>query len=169
MSSKIIGTVMGMLLVIALATIVVAECPEGREPIDISTPSGITKTLCIPAAAVKGIENAAENSGGTIVASDCPCFSLEDIQAIDANEVLTCSGKGQYDVDGSLISSSTMCSSTLGSKVSVSYDLNLVNRCYFFTFGKYSGLPAMTVDEVISDSEFDNCSEILTSVVSPTK
>lgn len=171
MSKKMFGTAVVVLLVNALASTVWAECPEGKEPVDISTPSGITKTLCIPAAAVEGIENAAENSGGTIVASNCPCFSAEDIQSLDAIEEFTCSGSRKIDIDGTLIFSSSICKSDATySKVLVSYDLETVNRCYFATQGdKYSGIPAVTIDEVINDSEYDTCSEILASVVSPPK
>lgn len=64
---------------------VFAECPEGKNPIQLTTPSGKTKTLCVPDAAMQGIENAAEHSGGTIVTASCDCWSQSQINDIDAN------------------------------------------------------------------------------------
>lgn len=73
------------------ASEVLAECPEGKNPVQITTPSGKSKTLCIPDSAVQGIENAAEHSGGTIVASSCPCWTSQDIDDIaTANPDFTC-------------------------------------------------------------------------------
>ena len=174
MKEKMVGFLIALAVVISSTTIALAECPEGKEPVDISTPSGITKTLCIPAAAVKGIENAAEQSGGTIVASGCPCFSLEDIKAIDAIYDLTCISSGQYDADGNTISSTTTCKGydpkLVSAKVSISYDTLTVNRCYYYApADKITGTPEVTIDEIITESEYDTCSSNLTSVVSPPK
>lgn len=170
MSRSIFGKVMGIFMVVAMATSVWAECPQDKEPVEITTPSGITKTLCIPAAAVQGIETAAENSGGTIVASNCPCFSADDIAALDAiGEGLQCGTRTSIDIDGNVTFSSTSCSGT-GGKVLVSYDPSTVNRCYFASLGdKYSGLPSVTIDEIINDNEYDTCVNNLNSVLSSGK
>ena len=42
-------------------------CPAGKSEITILTPSGKMKVLCVSDKAVKGIENAADHSGGTVV------------------------------------------------------------------------------------------------------
>jgi hypothetical protein len=67
------------------ASDVLAQCAEGKQAVEISTPSGKVKTLCIPDAAVQGIENAAEHSGGTIVAGQCPstCWSQDQIDVLN--------------------------------------------------------------------------------------
>jgi hypothetical protein len=49
------------------------ECPEGRVEVLIETPSGKVKILCMPAAAVDGLENAADHSQGAITPLTCPC------------------------------------------------------------------------------------------------
>jgi hypothetical protein len=64
---------------------VLAECPEGKQAVQLSTPSGNVKTLCIPDAGIQGIENAAEHSGGTIVTATCDCWSAEELKLIDSN------------------------------------------------------------------------------------
>jgi len=69
---------------------VLAECPEGKNPVQINTPSGKSKILCIPDAAVQGIENAAEHSGGTIVAATCPCWDDNELRTLDINYNMTC-------------------------------------------------------------------------------
>jgi hypothetical protein len=90
MNSKIFIGFLAMLLVsVFIAAEVLAECPEGKNPVQLTTPSGKTKTLCIPDAAVQGIENAAEHSGGTIVAATCDCWSQSQINDIDSNAKLS--------------------------------------------------------------------------------
>ena len=79
MRGVLVGLFISLAAVAFGATSAFAECPDGKEPVNISTPSGITKTLCIPAAAVKGIETAAENSAGTIVTAECPCWTSSEI------------------------------------------------------------------------------------------
>ena len=65
---------------------VLAECPDGKSPISISTPSGKSKTLCIPDAAVHGIETAAEHSSGAINPNvTCPCWSAADLEGYKAS------------------------------------------------------------------------------------
>lgn len=168
----VIGHILGLSLIVIFASAAFAQCPDDKEPVNITTPSGITKTLCIPAAAVQGIENAAEHSGGTIVASNCPCFSTEDIEALVALGEPNCSGRAEYDSDGNMTFESFFCSVIGSDKIkniaSVTFDISTVNRCYYdFNGDKYSGLPPVTVDEVISESEYDTCRSTLISVVSP--
>jgi len=165
--------IMSLTVVGFLASVALAECPEDKQPVDITTPSGITKTLCIPAAAVQGIENAAENSGGTIVASSCPCFTAEDLETYDALGDFKCTTTGKYDADGTAIYENHFCTTIINyskALVQAIYDVSTVNSCMFsFSGDKYTGLPPVKVNEVISDSEYDTCVDIIASVTSPTK
>jgi len=166
------GAVISLVAIAIFASNAFAECPEGKEPVDITTPSGITKTLCIPAAAVQGIENAAEHSGGTIVASNCPCFSKEDVEAVAALGDFNCARKAVIDIDGNVSYENYFCTAINIYKekgtAQVTYDISTVNSCYYSYPGdKYSGLPPVTLKEIISDSEYDTCVNILSSVDSP--
>jgi hypothetical protein len=62
-----------------------SECPPGKAPITLQTPSGKIKTLCVPDKAVQGIENASDNSAGTILPATCPaeCWSAEELSILD--------------------------------------------------------------------------------------
>lgn len=55
------------------------ECPKGKSEIQLITPSGIQKSICIPDEALPGLENAADHSDGTIIPSSCPCWNADDI------------------------------------------------------------------------------------------
>ena len=92
MKSKIFISVLVMVFVsVYITSAVLAECPEGKNPVQLTTPSGKTKTLCIPDAAMQGIENAADHSGGTIVTSSCPCWASQDVNDLaDGNPDFTC-------------------------------------------------------------------------------
>ena len=81
----VIGLIISLTAISFGAISAFAECPEGKQPVNITTPSGNTKTLCIPDAAVQGIETAAENSGGTFVAAECPCWSSDDVNDLVSN------------------------------------------------------------------------------------
>jgi hypothetical protein len=69
-----------------------AECPPGKTEITIITPSGKTKVLCVPDAALPGIENAAENSDATVIAAKCPCGTTEEFAVTikQQTEAVTC-------------------------------------------------------------------------------
>ena len=54
-------------------------CPEGKYPVQLVTPSGNQKTICVSDNAVQGIENAAENSSGLVIPISCPCWTADDI------------------------------------------------------------------------------------------
>ena len=90
MTRKIFGTVMGILLVLTLTSIVAAECPKDKYPINVTTPSGIQKVLCVPAAAVDGLENAADHSAGTIVSAVCDCITPEELAVITQKYGFSC-------------------------------------------------------------------------------
>lgn len=64
------------------------ECPEGKSEIQLITPSGIQKSICVPDEAIPGIENAAENSEGTIIPSSCPCWNADDISYYETQRVI---------------------------------------------------------------------------------
>jgi hypothetical protein len=83
-------TVLSIIILVALAMIVQgaqAICPEGKSEVLVVTPSGTEKTLCIPALALDGIENAAQNSAGAIFAGiQCPCWSPAELEEIAATD-----------------------------------------------------------------------------------
>ncbi len=150
-----------------MASEVLAECPEGKNPVSITTPSGKTKTLCIPDAAVQGIENAAEHSGGTIVASNCACFSEDDILALDAMGDFYCTGKTGIGSDGTETFSSTTCKG-VGGSAATTYDSDGVNSCSLYLLGdKYN--PPVKISEIISDSEYNACLSNISPVAYPPK
>lgn len=69
-----------------------ATCPEGKEAIIVITPSGRTRTLCVPSAAVAGIEGADDHGAGTIIPASCPCYTTTDVEdAFLADPDLACS------------------------------------------------------------------------------
>jgi hypothetical protein len=65
-----------------------AECPEGKSEVQLTTPNGRQKAICVPDDALPGIENAAEHSDGTIIPSSCPCWDETDIQYYLDNKIL---------------------------------------------------------------------------------
>lgn len=83
-------TVLSIIVLVALAMIAQAAqaiCPESKSEVLVVTPSGTEKTLCIPALAINGIENAAQNSVGAIVAGiQCPCWSPAELEEIAATD-----------------------------------------------------------------------------------
>jgi len=83
-------TVLSIIVLVALAMIAQAAqaiCPEGKSEVLVVTPSGTEKTLCVPALAIAGIENAAQNSTGAIVAGiQCPCWSPAELEEIAATD-----------------------------------------------------------------------------------
>jgi hypothetical protein len=83
-------TVLSIIVLVALAMIAQAAqaiCPESKSEVLVVTPSGTEKTLCIPALAINGIENAAQNSVGAIFAGiQCPCWSPAELEEIAATD-----------------------------------------------------------------------------------
>ena len=83
-------TVLSIIILVALAMIAQAAqaiCPEGKSEVLVVTPTGTEKTLCVPALAIDGIENAAQNSAGAIVAGiQCPCWSPTELEEIAATD-----------------------------------------------------------------------------------
>ena len=82
MGEKWVGFVLSLFAIAILASPAFAECPEGKNEVLMVTPSGIQKTLCIPNAAIIGIETAADHSAGSIVTTECPCYPAEQIDAM---------------------------------------------------------------------------------------
>jgi len=61
-----------------------AECNNGKIGVTIVNPAGKAIEICVPENAVPGIETGIENSGGSVVAAICPCFTQEDLEvAVD--------------------------------------------------------------------------------------
>lgn len=67
---------------------VMAQCPDGKSEVQLTTPSGKNKTICISDAAIPGIENAADHSGGTIIPTTCPCWNEADIKYYAENKIM---------------------------------------------------------------------------------
>lgn len=57
-------------------------CPEGKAPVEVTTPSGKSNTICVPNSALPGLENAGENATVTINPIGCPCFSTAEAEAL---------------------------------------------------------------------------------------
>ena len=68
MKKLVVFSVIALALSMFIASVALAECPEGKSEVILVTPSGKIKTICVPDTALPGIENAAEHSPGTIVA-----------------------------------------------------------------------------------------------------
>ena len=68
-----------LFLICVLTSIsVLAECPEGKSEVLLTTPSGKTNTMCVSDNAILGIENAAEHSVRVMIAPECPCLDVWD-------------------------------------------------------------------------------------------
>jgi hypothetical protein len=110
---SLISVVAVSICIVFLASTAQAECPEGKSEVLMTTPSGKQKVMCIPDAAVPGLENAADNSPGTIIPTTCPCWSVDDIYSasvkykafyceIDIKALLggyICWGYAEYDFE----------------------------------------------------------------------
>jgi hypothetical protein len=84
MKKLVVFSVIALALSVFVGSTALAECPEGKSEVILVTPSGKVKTLCVPEAALPGLENAAEHSAGTIIPDPdmaCPCFTLEEVKA----------------------------------------------------------------------------------------
>jgi len=95
--------VLASVVTIFVSSQALAECPKGQQEVQITTPSGKTKALCIPDAGVQGIENAADHSGGTIVTAQCPvdCWTQDQINALNTTPYeLTCKQSGYNTYSG---------------------------------------------------------------------
>jgi len=69
-------------------------CPDGKSEIQLITPSGRVKFMCVPDAALPGLDNAADHSDGTIVPTGCPCWDEADIEYLLKNYLLDGCTKG---------------------------------------------------------------------------
>jgi len=76
------------------------ECPEGKAPITITTPSGKTKNLCVANSAIPGLENAGEHSAADIVPAQCPCFSQSEAEALIGIDAIAYQNNKAVGVDG---------------------------------------------------------------------
>jgi hypothetical protein len=85
---------------VILAPIVNAQCPEGKSPVTMVTPSGKTKILCINDNAVQGIENASDNSSTTVVPASCTkgCWTPADVESWSVDGDLTCTWKDAHEL-----------------------------------------------------------------------
>lgn len=62
-----------------------AQCPEGKTEVELVTPNGVTKTVCLADKARPGIENAPEHTPLTIIDVACPCLNVWDGAPYPAN------------------------------------------------------------------------------------
>jgi hypothetical protein len=80
--------IIGLLCTVMFSATAWAACPEGKSEVILYLPNGMEKTMCIPDQALPGLQNAAENSDGTIVPSSCPCWNEKDIIYYEDNKML---------------------------------------------------------------------------------
>jgi len=97
---KSIGCFMLILAFVLFAPIVNAQCPAGKSPVTMVTPSGQTRTLCINDNAVQGIDNAADNSSTTVVTASCTkgCWTPIEVEYWSSKGELTCSWVNRYEL-----------------------------------------------------------------------
>lgn len=88
-------TVIGALCLsfVLLSTGWAAECPVGKSPVVMTTPSGKVHELCVPDTAVTGLEHAIGGSGVNITGT-CPCFEEKLLQSITSSNFLGCKDLG---------------------------------------------------------------------------
>lgn len=160
MRGKLGCIIISMVTIAVMASHAAAECPDGKQAVQITTPSGITKTLCIPLKAVQGIETAAENSGGTIVTAECPCWTSEDVNDL----------AGFY--------SEFFCRD-LGNAIRCDYDPSYINTSYYALALKIAGdyysysvcinADSGVIEEYISQEEVDACKTLIESYITETQ
>ena len=80
-------TLLALLTVLVGGSLAWAECPPNKESLTLITPSGISKTLCVPDQALRGLENAAENSPLVITTPPPRCGGIAGFACPDG---LTC-------------------------------------------------------------------------------
>jgi len=82
-------------LVLLPAVIAFADCTNGKTAITIVNPAGKVIEICVPDAAIPGLQTASDNSG-TIIPAICPCFTQEDVEAaFNTDQTLTCDDLGE--------------------------------------------------------------------------
>lgn len=93
--SVVVVTIIGICL---SASVVLAECPDGKSEVLLVTPSGKEKLLCVSDNAMDGIENAAEHSPALFTSTtetpegtDCPCYEAADLDGCEcAEDTMNC-------------------------------------------------------------------------------
>jgi len=106
-----------------------AGCPEGKSEVQVTTPSGKQKVLCMPDQALPGLENAADHSDGTIIPSSCPCWNESDIAYYDS------SGTLQYcEYDNDLLQCFSPEGKVLLEATKITYCENFLTDKYFKIF-----------------------------------
>lgn len=69
-TASFIGVVLGVTFTAPYAF--ANECPDGKSPVYMTTPSGKTKTLCVSDKGIAGLEKASDHTG-LEVEIPCPC------------------------------------------------------------------------------------------------
>jgi hypothetical protein len=146
--TSLILTIATCVLSLLMVSAAWAACTEGKQPVNITTPSGKAKTLCIPDAAVQGIENAAEHAGGTIVTANCTCWSQKEIQELIAKYDLSCV---YFESKDNIMCYKDSTYSTLWYDL-YPYDDKVSDICYNHLYGS---------NKIISFEESDACYALL--------
>jgi len=153
-----------MAIAVIVAPIASAQCPEGKQPVTMVTPSGKVKTLCIPENAVKGIENAAENSATTVVAAACPekCLTTKDLAYFESLGTLEC----YWDIYKE--HQSYLCNVSVDTKIWPELQLVLDNGGSYTCFSDKIDPTWSTGSKVPSADEADACFALLEPYDDPT-
>jgi hypothetical protein len=130
-TKNLFAIVIVLALSMFIASVALAECPEGKSEVILVTPSGKIKTICVPETALPGIENAAEHSAGNIVPASCPCLTVEEIQKLE-----DCSLQNGVPItcvdDGTVVTCTCLCEGCPNSAPFLTIDTYyqmVVNEC----------------------------------------
>ena len=82
--------VCGLLLLWSTASL--AECASNKVAVTLVNPAGKIIELCLPDNAISGIEQGASNTGTQTILGHCPCFTQEEVEAVDG---LVCQDIGE--------------------------------------------------------------------------
>lgn len=75
-TKTVFALVIALALTVFIATVAVAECPDGKTEVTIENPAGKVMVICVP-------ENVVDNIGGpgdVVIPASCPCFTAADVE-----------------------------------------------------------------------------------------
>ena len=151
--------IVGLFLI--AASLVWAQCPEGKSEVQLTTPSGKQKTICIPDVALPGIENAAEHSNGTIIPASCPCWTETELNAyVERFGLIECidhtSEPPHLCIPDSLVKHYECIAVTPDEKILLTHSGGICG-----SEKRYCANEASMFDQIISAEEYDACLSII--------
>jgi len=90
-----------------------ADCTNGKTEITIVNPAGKVIEICVPDAAIPGLQTASDNSG-TIISAVCPCYTPEDIEMLQLNDCYCANMNSEEDNNGDVVSGGVQVGCGLG-------------------------------------------------------